>query len=124
MRKELVITDLIELTQHVKLLELIDAVQRLGVAYHFEEEIEECLKYIYVQYGDQWISNNDLQSTSLWFRLLRQQGFDISSGIIWFMCTIIYVLSYGILVLTYFIFHRNIQQVQEYKWGFYGVLER
>lgn len=80
-RKELVITDLIELTQHVKLLELIDAVQRLGVAYHFEEEIEECLKYIYVQYGDQWISNNDLQSTSLWFRLLRQQGFDISSEI-------------------------------------------
>ncbi|PWA97886.1 terpenoid cyclases/protein prenyltransferase alpha-alpha toroid [Artemisia annua] len=80
-RKELVITDLIELAQHVKLLELIDAVQRLGVAYHFEEEIEECLKYIYVQYGDQWISNNDLQSTSLWFRLLRQQGFDISSGI-------------------------------------------
>ncbi|GJT24162.1 (E)-beta-farnesene synthase-like protein [Tanacetum coccineum] len=80
-RKELVITDLNELTQHVKLLELIDAVQRLGVAYHFEEEIEECLKYIYVLYGDQWISNNNLQSTSLWFRLLRQQGFDISSGI-------------------------------------------
>lgn len=79
---------LIITTQHRKLLELIDAVQRLGVAYHFEKEIEECLNHIYVSYGhgDLWIHNNDLQGTSLWFRLLRQQGFNVSSGIInaWF----------------------------------------
>nr|XP_043629232.1 (E)-beta-farnesene synthase-like [Erigeron canadensis] len=80
-RKTLVITSLTEPIQHVKLLEHIDAVQRLGVAYHFDDEIEECLKHIYVAYGDRWINNNDLQSTSLWFRLLRQQGFNISSEI-------------------------------------------
>ncbi|KAJ9549665.1 hypothetical protein OSB04_022208 [Centaurea solstitialis] len=69
------------ITQHVKLLELIDAVQRLGVAYHFEDEIEECLNQIYVMYGDQWVDNNELETTSLWFRLLRQQGFNVSSGV-------------------------------------------
>ncbi|KAI3501630.1 hypothetical protein L1887_29545 [Cichorium endivia] len=79
-RKTLVITSLTESTQHVKLLELIDAVQRLGVAYHYEEEIEECLKHIY-RYGDLWIEHTDLQITSLWFRLLRQHGFYVSSGI-------------------------------------------
>ncbi|KAL8266835.1 hypothetical protein R6Q59_004179 [Mikania micrantha] len=68
-------------TQHMKLLELIDAVQRLGVAYHFEVEIEECLSRIYVQYGDKCINKHNLQNTSLWFRLLRQQGFNVSSEI-------------------------------------------
>ncbi|KVH96380.1 Terpene synthase, metal-binding domain-containing protein [Cynara cardunculus var. scolymus] len=79
-RKELVITTLTEPMQHVKLMELIDAVQRLGVAYHFELEIEESLNHIYVTYGDQWIDDN-LQSTSLWFRLLRQHGFNVVSGV-------------------------------------------
>ncbi|CAH1427843.1 unnamed protein product [Lactuca virosa] len=67
--------------QHVKLIQLIDVVQRLGVAYHFEEEIEETLNHIFVTYGDHWIDDSNLQSTSLWFRLLRQQGFNVSSGI-------------------------------------------
>ncbi|KAI3812653.1 hypothetical protein L1987_17365 [Smallanthus sonchifolius] len=80
-RKELVIEGSIEPTHHMKLLELVDAIQRLGVAYHFEDEIEECLNHIYVTYGDKWINENNLQSTSLWFRLLRQQGFNVSSGI-------------------------------------------
>ncbi|KAM0059722.1 putative beta-farnesene synthase [Helianthus debilis subsp. tardiflorus] len=80
-RKVLVIKGSIEPTHHMKLLELIDSVQRLGVAYHFEDEIEECLKHIYLTYGDEWINGNNLQGTSLWFRLLRQQGFNVSSGI-------------------------------------------
>ncbi|KAJ9549666.1 hypothetical protein OSB04_022209 [Centaurea solstitialis] len=82
MSKQLRITGSAKLiTQHVKVLELIDAVQRLGVAYHFKDEIEECLNQIYVMYGDQWVDNNDLKTTSLWFRLLRQQGFNVSSGV-------------------------------------------
>lgn len=85
MRKELVTARVTEPSQVVKLLELIDAVQRLGVAYHFEDEIEECLEHIYVAYDDTRINDTNLHNTSLWFRLLRQQGFNVSSGIIWFL---------------------------------------
>nr|AIG92847.1 sesquiterpene synthase 6 [Matricaria chamomilla var. recutita] len=67
--------------QHIKLMELIDSVQRLGIAYHFEEEIEEALQHIHVTYGEHWVDKENLQSVSLWFRLLRQQGFNVSSGV-------------------------------------------
>ncbi|KAD3641182.1 hypothetical protein E3N88_30406 [Mikania micrantha] len=67
--------------QHMKLIELIDAVQRLGIAYHFEDEIEEALQRIYVAYGEKRIDDKSLQNISLWFRLLQQQGFNVSSGI-------------------------------------------
>ncbi|KAD3641566.1 hypothetical protein E3N88_30790 [Mikania micrantha] len=80
-RKELVVFEESSTLQHTKLLELIDAVQRLGVAYHFEDEIMECLTSIYVTYGDKSNEEGSLQSTSLLFRLLRQQGFNVSSEI-------------------------------------------
>ncbi|GKB85064.1 (E)-beta-farnesene synthase, partial [Tanacetum coccineum] len=66
---------------NIKFIELIDSVQRLGIAYHFEEEIEEALQHIHVTYGEQWVDKENLQSISLWFRLLRQQGFNVSSGV-------------------------------------------
>ncbi|KAM4103192.1 hypothetical protein ACJW30_06G060600 [Castanea mollissima] len=57
-------------------LGLIDALQRLGVAYNFEREIKEALEHIYATYND--AKDDDLYNVSLHFRLLRQQGFKVS----------------------------------------------
>ncbi|KAH7861328.1 hypothetical protein Vadar_024621 [Vaccinium darrowii] len=66
-------------------LELIDAIQRLGVAYHFETEIEQALHHIYETYhqSDQENMNNyeDLHLMALSFRLLRQEGYPVSCDI-------------------------------------------
>lgn len=67
-----------------ELLTLIDALQRLGVAYHFEYQINQALQSIY----DNYVNNNsnngceddDLYTMALGFRLLRQQGYSVSSG--------------------------------------------
>ncbi|XP_058219949.1 (-)-germacrene D synthase-like [Rhododendron vialii] len=63
-------------------LELIDAIQRLGVAYHFETEIEKILHHIYEtdhQIAQKNVNNDeDLYMTALSFRLLRQQGYPVS----------------------------------------------
>ncbi|CAI0468039.1 unnamed protein product [Linum tenue] len=58
----------------MKILRMIDALQRLGLDHHFEEEIEAILKR---QYNDTGPSH-DLFETSLRFRLLRQQGYRTS----------------------------------------------
>ncbi|XP_049372070.1 vetispiradiene synthase 2-like [Solanum verrucosum] len=60
-------------------LNLIDVVQRLGIAYHFEKEIDEILDRIYTENanfeGDDY---SDLSTFALQFRLLRQHGYNIS----------------------------------------------
>ncbi|XP_048328632.2 (-)-germacrene D synthase-like [Ziziphus jujuba] len=59
-------------------VELINAIQRLGVAYHFESEIEEILQQINTlscNYGDNE-NDFDLYTVALCFRLLRQQGYN------------------------------------------------
>ncbi|KAL2529077.1 Tricyclene synthase [Forsythia ovata] len=62
-------------------LDLIDAIQRLGVGYHFEPEIEKSLKYLYDTYNESYNKqDNDLRSFALRFRLLRQEGYYVSSG--------------------------------------------
>ncbi|KAJ8436239.1 hypothetical protein Cgig2_023414 [Carnegiea gigantea] len=58
-------------------LELIDAMERLGVAYHFEQEIEEALLQLNAIKHDQ----EDLYHVSLRFRILRQHGFHVSSDV-------------------------------------------
>ena len=62
-----------------ELLKLIDSIQLLGLAHHFEREIEEALKDMYGTYSlvD---DNDDFTNASLRFRLLRQEGYPIPSG--------------------------------------------
>ncbi|XP_048420081.1 (-)-alpha-pinene synthase-like isoform X2 [Pyrus x bretschneideri] len=64
-------------------LKLIDAIQRLGVAYHFEKEIKEALERIHIAaYKDNGVNNGgDLSNVALRFRLLRQHGFNVSCDI-------------------------------------------
>ncbi|KAA8523766.1 hypothetical protein F0562_010189 [Nyssa sinensis] len=62
---------------------LIDALQRLGVAYPFENEINEALQSVYAEHVNCNINNgvtDDLYNVALSFRLLRQRGYHISSG--------------------------------------------
>lgn len=66
-------------TELVQALELVDSIQRLGIAYHFEEEICDILRRIKNICDDEF-QEDSLHITSLRFRLLRQEGYDISSG--------------------------------------------
>ncbi|GMN40648.1 hypothetical protein TIFTF001_009872 [Ficus carica] len=59
-------------------LKLIDAVQRLGLSYHFEGEMEEALQLMYDAYQDH-DHDGDLYNVALRFRLLRQHGHHVSS---------------------------------------------
>lgn len=65
-----------------KLLQLIDNTQLLGVAYHFEKEIEDSLKHIYnnMSCGEFDCDYNNLEMVALRFRLLRQAGYNVSCG--------------------------------------------
>ncbi|XP_074368915.1 sesquiterpene synthase Cop-like [Apium graveolens] len=62
-------------------LKLIDDIQRLGLAYHFEAEIEAALKCMNDMYHELCggTNMNDLHFVALCFRLLRQQGYNVSS---------------------------------------------
>ena len=64
-----------------QLLKFIDAIQRLGLTYHFEGEIEEAIQQIYCSFHDSNdMDGDDLYNIALQFRLLRQQGYNISCG--------------------------------------------
>ncbi|CAL5341820.1 unnamed protein product [Camellia sinensis] len=64
-------------------LNFIDAIQRLGMSYHFESEIEAALQHIYETYYDHHDdkANGDLYTVALSFRLLRQQGHPVSCNV-------------------------------------------
>jgi hypothetical protein len=63
-------------------LNLIDVIQRLGVSYQFENEIEKALQQLHITFHDSNDHENDddLYTVALQFRLLRQQGYRISCG--------------------------------------------
>lgn len=62
-------------------LKMVDTIQRSGVSYHFESEIEEILQNMH-ENPSYYIDKDaeDLYTIALWFRLLRQQGYKISCG--------------------------------------------
>ncbi|GLU23522.1 hypothetical protein SLE2022_395200 [Rubroshorea leprosula] len=64
-------------SDRLKKLHLIDAVQLLGVDYHFEREIDDELERI----SRDGAIDSDLYSVALWFRLLRQQGINVPSEV-------------------------------------------
>nr|GEU38929.1 R-linalool synthase QH1, chloroplastic-like [Tanacetum cinerariifolium] len=64
-------------------LELIDDLQRLGLSYHFEDEISTVLKMIYICYyeaREKW-NRLDLNLKAVGFRLLRQYSYHIPQEI-------------------------------------------
>ncbi|KAG7944362.1 hypothetical protein I3843_15G097000 [Carya illinoinensis] len=62
----------------IKQLELIDTLQRLGVSYHFEDEIRRILKYKHnTHHNGDVREKQSLYATAIEFRLLRQHGYDI-----------------------------------------------
>ncbi|XP_077244296.1 (-)-5-epieremophilene synthase STPS3-like isoform X3 [Tasmannia lanceolata] len=62
-------------------MNLIDNLQRLGIAYHFEEEINDILDQFSTIKDDN--NDEDLFLTSLQFRLLRQHGYPVLPGSRW-----------------------------------------
>lgn len=59
----------------------INAICRLGVSYHFENEIEDQLNQIFEAHSH-FVEENDydLNSVALLFQVLRQHGFKMSCG--------------------------------------------
>ncbi|CAL0309454.1 unnamed protein product [Lupinus luteus] len=63
-------------------LYMIDAMQRLNIDYHFQEEIDDFLRKEYVIYstsGDGF-DHDDLHQIALHFRLFRQKGHYVPPG--------------------------------------------
>lgn len=60
-------------------MKLIDTLQRLGVAYHFEEDIDSLLQGFSNGKPNENIED-DLFTTSLRFRLLRHNGYHVTTG--------------------------------------------
>jgi (-)-germacrene D synthase len=64
----------------IRKLELVDTLQRIGVAYHYEQEIDELLRQVYNDVDKDGGYDDDLYVTSLRFYLLRKHGYNVSSG--------------------------------------------
>ena len=62
---------------------MIDAIQRLGIDYHFHGEIEVLLQRLYTKFNTN-DCDNDLYELALGFRLLRQEGYYVSAGEIFY----------------------------------------
>ncbi|KAG6675448.1 hypothetical protein I3842_15G102200 [Carya illinoinensis] len=62
----------------IKQLELIDTLQRLGVSYHFEDQIRRILKNKHnTHHNGDVCEKQSLYAIAIEFRLLRQHGYDV-----------------------------------------------
>ncbi|KAL3591757.1 hypothetical protein D5086_010397 [Populus alba] len=61
-------------------LKLMDIVLRLGIGYHFEGEFNGIIEHAYNTYHDNNF-DDDLFTVALRFRLLREYGYNVSSGV-------------------------------------------
>lgn len=82
-------------------LNLVDSMNRLGVSYHFEDEIEEVLQHIHNNYVEKGeiIFEDNVCSVAVLFRLLRQQGIHVSPSmpltyLCWFLILLVFNSSY------------------------------
>ncbi|KAK9155481.1 hypothetical protein Sjap_002961 [Stephania japonica] len=63
-------------SEPLKQMNLVDSLQRLGLTYHFEQEIEEAMQELHNHDINAFIKTDDLYNTALYFRLLRQHGYN------------------------------------------------
>ncbi|XAR53726.1 Alpha-farnesene synthase [Bertholletia excelsa] len=65
-------------------LEMIDCIEKLGLAYHFEEKIKETLDAIASAKSNNPTAEKDLHATAaaLYFRLFRQHGYNVHQDIL------------------------------------------
>uniref|UniRef100_F6I7F6 (3S,6E)-nerolidol synthase 1 n=1 Tax=Vitis vinifera TaxID=29760 RepID=F6I7F6_VITVI len=61
---------------------MIDAIQRLGIDHHFEEEIEAVLQKQYMKSSIHGDCDEDLYEVALRFRLLRQEGYTLPADVL------------------------------------------
>ncbi|KAG6692404.1 (3S,6E)-nerolidol synthase 1-like [Carya illinoinensis] len=62
-------------------LDMINAIQRLGIDYHFEEDIDAILKGQYAKYIAHGDCGQNLHEVALRFRLLRQRGYYVPADV-------------------------------------------
>jgi hypothetical protein len=87
-----------EVVDPLERLELIDILQRLGISYHFDDEIQKTLKGIYnANNGGEMCNKENIYATALEFRLLRQHGYSVPQG----KQLIIVIHSWGGLIFNH-----------------------
>lgn len=72
-----IILEIVASSNLTQKLELVDTLQRIGVGYHYKEEIDDLLSSIY---NDKDGGSNDLYITTLRFYLLRKHGYAVPAG--------------------------------------------
>ncbi|KAI4301251.1 hypothetical protein L6164_034546 [Bauhinia variegata] len=74
----------VDLFEHIW---IVDRLQRLGISRYFEQEIKECMNYVYRHWSEKgicWARNSviqDIDDTAMGFRLLRLHGYQVSADV-------------------------------------------